>query len=227
METRPKFVQGIFGFTGKGMDMSALPGSAPSYTVPADRRTQLIYFRAGNSCAELVVVTLMRDGKPMRLFPIGAKSSVHVSLAVVEDLMPDTRIGRHAGGTQRHVRRSGARYRPSGNLIAAQGSGAMKKQTLVVIGNGMAGARAVEEVLARGGAEQFEHRHVRRRTLRQLQPHHALERAQRRAGVGRDLHQPARLVRRERHHAACRHAHHRHRPRRPRGGHRQGSAPPV
>ncbi len=32
----------------------------------------------------------------------------------------------------------------------------MQKQNLVVIGNGMAGARAVEEILARGGAEQFE-----------------------------------------------------------------------
>lgn len=32
----------------------------------------------------------------------------------------------------------------------------MKKQRLVVIGNGMAGARAVEEVLARGGADQFQ-----------------------------------------------------------------------
>src|SRR5277367_4993160 len=32
----------------------------------------------------------------------------------------------------------------------------MKKQNLVVIGNGMAGARTVEEVLARGGADQFE-----------------------------------------------------------------------
>ena len=32
----------------------------------------------------------------------------------------------------------------------------MKKQKLVVIGNGMAGARAVEEVLARGGADMFE-----------------------------------------------------------------------
>jgi nitrite reductase (NADH) large subunit len=30
------------------------------------------------------------------------------------------------------------------------------KQKLVVVGNGMAGARAVEEVLARGGAELFE-----------------------------------------------------------------------
>jgi nitrite reductase (NADH) large subunit len=32
----------------------------------------------------------------------------------------------------------------------------MKKQNLVVIGNGMAGARTVEEILARGGADQFE-----------------------------------------------------------------------
>src|SRR5450432_2208146 len=30
------------------------------------------------------------------------------------------------------------------------------KQKLVVIGNGMAGARAVEEILARGGADQFQ-----------------------------------------------------------------------
>lgn len=32
----------------------------------------------------------------------------------------------------------------------------MKRQRLVVIGNGMAGARAVEEILARGGADQFQ-----------------------------------------------------------------------
>ncbi len=32
----------------------------------------------------------------------------------------------------------------------------MEKQKLVVIGNGMAGARTVEEILERGGGEQFE-----------------------------------------------------------------------
>ncbi|HMF74944.1 MAG TPA: FAD-dependent oxidoreductase [Bryobacteraceae bacterium] len=32
----------------------------------------------------------------------------------------------------------------------------MAKPNLVVIGNGMAGARAVEDILARGGADQFE-----------------------------------------------------------------------
>jgi nitrite reductase (NADH) large subunit len=32
----------------------------------------------------------------------------------------------------------------------------MPKSKLVVVGNGMAGARAVEEVLARGGLDQFD-----------------------------------------------------------------------
>ena len=32
----------------------------------------------------------------------------------------------------------------------------MKKEKLVVIGNGMAGARFVEEVLARGGRDRFD-----------------------------------------------------------------------
>ena len=32
----------------------------------------------------------------------------------------------------------------------------MEKQKLVVIGNGMAGARLVEEVLTRGGGDQFD-----------------------------------------------------------------------
>ena len=34
-------------------------------------------------------------------------------------------------------------------------AGAAPRRRLVVVGNGMAGARAVEEILARGGAEQF------------------------------------------------------------------------
>ena len=45
-------------------------------------------------------------------------------------------------------------FNPDLNLNSnpAQSSG---KQRLIVIGNGMAGARAVEEILLRGGAEQF------------------------------------------------------------------------
>jgi hypothetical protein len=92
METTPRFIQGIFPFTGAGLDKAALLGTATTYMVPGDKRSQLIYFRAGNSSAEMIVLTLLRDGKPMRLFPIGAKSAMHVSLAVVEDLEPDTKL---------------------------------------------------------------------------------------------------------------------------------------
>jgi hypothetical protein len=35
---------------------------------------------------------LLRNGKPMRYFPIGAKASEHVQLAVVEDLAPETKL---------------------------------------------------------------------------------------------------------------------------------------
>jgi len=60
--------------------------------VPPDRRAQLICLRAGNAAPELVYVELLRDGKTMRLFPIGAKSHVHVPLAVVEDLFAATQL---------------------------------------------------------------------------------------------------------------------------------------
>jgi hypothetical protein len=92
METTPRFLQGIFPFIGTGLDKSALLGTTLSYTVPGDKRSQLIYFRAGNSTPDLIVLSLLRDGKLMRLFPIGAKSAMHVSLAVVEDMMPDTKL---------------------------------------------------------------------------------------------------------------------------------------
>ena len=34
----------------------------------------------------------MKDGKVFRIFPIGAKASVHVPLAVVEDLFPESKV---------------------------------------------------------------------------------------------------------------------------------------
>ena len=41
---------------------------------------------------------LVRDGVPMRYFPIGAKGDVHVPLRVVEDLEPGTTLEVHAAG---------------------------------------------------------------------------------------------------------------------------------
>jgi hypothetical protein len=92
MESYPKFLNGVFSFTGVGLARPGLLDGSLVYTVPGDRRAQLVYLRAGNSSPELLTIFLMRDGKPMRLFPIGAKAGAHVPLSVVEDLEPDTKI---------------------------------------------------------------------------------------------------------------------------------------
>lgn len=65
---------------------------AASYMVPFDKRAQLIYLRAGNSTPELVYLALSRNSKPFRFFPIGAKGAIHVQLAIVEDLEPESEI---------------------------------------------------------------------------------------------------------------------------------------
>ena len=67
-----------------------------SYVGAGRRRSaQALYFRGGNTTDELVAVVLMRDGVPMRYFPIGAKGDVHVPLRVVEDLDGGTAIELH------------------------------------------------------------------------------------------------------------------------------------
>ncbi len=91
MYSKPSFIQGIFPFTGQGMT-TALPLPEAAYTVPGGKRAQLIYFRGGNSSDELIALILMRDGQPMRYFPLGAKADTHVALAVVEDLLSETKI---------------------------------------------------------------------------------------------------------------------------------------
>jgi hypothetical protein len=86
----PRFLQGIYAFEGAGLEEPLPLSPALTYKVPFDKRSQLIYFRAGNSSAEMLYLLMKRNGKPMRYFPIGAKDAIHVSLAVVEDLEPET-----------------------------------------------------------------------------------------------------------------------------------------
>ena len=92
IDSTPRFLQGAFSFTGAGYAKPALLDPSLVYVVPADKRAQLIYLRGGTSTAELATITLMQDGKAARMFPVGAKAGIHVPLAVVEDLQPDTRI---------------------------------------------------------------------------------------------------------------------------------------
>ncbi len=92
MLEKPAFLQGSYDFSGQGLDSPQPLHPALAYTVPFDKRAQVVYFRGGNSSAELIYVLLVSNGKPMRYFPIGAKSVVHIPLAVVEDLNPETKV---------------------------------------------------------------------------------------------------------------------------------------
>ena len=91
MNSTPRFLQGVFAFEGKGLDQPA-PIGVPGYAVPAGVVAQAVYFRGGNSAGELISVVLIRDGSPMRYFPIGAKGDVHIPLRVVEDLDSGTAL---------------------------------------------------------------------------------------------------------------------------------------
>ena len=54
MHSTPRFLQGIFDFTGHGADKPALLHDGLTYTVPAGVISQPLYFRGGNATDELV-----------------------------------------------------------------------------------------------------------------------------------------------------------------------------
>lgn len=95
MASRPHFLQGIYPFEGRGLDQPFLLHPELTYRVPRDTEAQFVYFRGGNSSDELVTVIVVRDGTPMRLFPIGARSGVNMPLRIVEDLLADTQLEVH------------------------------------------------------------------------------------------------------------------------------------
>ncbi|HEY8944949.1 MAG TPA: molybdopterin oxidoreductase [Polyangiaceae bacterium] len=92
MSSTPRFIHGVFSYEGKGLENPSLIDSSATYRVASDKRAQLVYLRAGNSAAELVYLVLVRDGKPMRFFPVGARASIHVPLVVMEDIFPESKL---------------------------------------------------------------------------------------------------------------------------------------
>jgi assimilatory nitrate reductase catalytic subunit len=100
VKSSPRFLQGVFPITGEGLAKPGPIDPALKYTVPNGQSAQALYFRGGNSTDELVYVLLVRDGEPMRWFPIGAKSDVHVPLRVVEDLTGGTVVELHAAAPE-------------------------------------------------------------------------------------------------------------------------------
>jgi hypothetical protein len=85
-----RFIQGMFAFRGAGLESPVSFEPKAVYQVPSDKRAQLIYCRLGNPTPEFLYVALNRNGKPMRMFPCGAKSGIHVPLAIIDDILPDS-----------------------------------------------------------------------------------------------------------------------------------------
>ena len=89
---RPRFLQGVFPFVGQGLfDIGVLEESL-AYIVPAGAVAEVLYVRLGSSADDLVYVALLADGRPIRYFPVGPKSDVHVPLAIVEAHPPGARL---------------------------------------------------------------------------------------------------------------------------------------
>jgi assimilatory nitrate reductase catalytic subunit len=95
VQPEPRFLQAIRPFEGRGLDEYVALDPPSRYRVPAGREAQCVYFRGGNSATELICVVLTRDGDPMRLFPIGARASLHIPLRITESLLTDTELELH------------------------------------------------------------------------------------------------------------------------------------
>jgi hypothetical protein len=85
-----RFVQGMFAFEGRGLETPVSLEPKAVYQVRPDKRAQLIYCRIGNPTPEFLYLALQRDGKTMRLFPCGGKSGIHVPLAIIDDILPNS-----------------------------------------------------------------------------------------------------------------------------------------
>ena len=92
MTETPRFIQGVYTFRGAGLGQPRHLQPPASYKVPFDKRAQLIYLRAGNSTDQMIYLALLRGKKAFRYFPIAAKGAVHVQLAIVEDLDPESEL---------------------------------------------------------------------------------------------------------------------------------------
>lgn len=69
-----------------------------TYTASQGCTAGVQYVRAGNASGGMVNVTLLKDGKVMRYFPVAARSSTHVPLSIVEEVQPGTEVSVSAAG---------------------------------------------------------------------------------------------------------------------------------
>ncbi len=83
-------LQTITDLEGEGLDSPKELGL--SHTVSHGCTAGVQYVRAGNTAGGMANVTLLRNGKVMRYFPVAAGGAVHMPLAIVGELRPGTKI---------------------------------------------------------------------------------------------------------------------------------------
>jgi assimilatory nitrate reductase catalytic subunit len=88
----PRFLQGVYPFAGRGVFDPVPVHDELRYIVPKDRLAEVIYFRAGNLSDDILYLSVTANDTPVRYFPIGPKSDIHVPLAIVESYPAGTKI---------------------------------------------------------------------------------------------------------------------------------------
>ncbi len=91
-QARPRFLQGVYPFAGRGVfDLGPL-NDALCYQVPAGKAAEVLYVRAGNLSDDILYLALSVNGQAVRYFPVGPKADFHVPLSIVESYPAGSRI---------------------------------------------------------------------------------------------------------------------------------------
>lgn len=90
--SQPRFLQGVFPFVGKGIYESIPVEHDLECTVPAGYQARVLYVRLGNHSDDLIYLTLTANEAPIRYFPVGPQSALHIPLVIQETHAPGTKL---------------------------------------------------------------------------------------------------------------------------------------
>jgi hypothetical protein len=90
--SKPRFLQGVFPFVGRGIYEGVPLEHDLGYTVAEGCAARVLYVRLGNHAGDLIYLTLTADDVPIRHFPVGPQGAMHIPLVVQEAHPPGTRL---------------------------------------------------------------------------------------------------------------------------------------